>query len=522
MRREQNGSTEWRSALDEKSGRTYYYKASSGETTWSKPVELATGEEREEIIRKKLETKNFFAAMEATVRRKFATNSGWVVGDVPLNSGWGKSESKSDGELSSMVDDVKSCRSQSRDVSSDSKAETKDIGYFLEDITADGAKVSCSSGTKAAGRLVRTISSLDDEILTMSLTQDRTRSISTSSRGNDDFMVGMDKSVALSPARENFLASIGSPRNNRSRSPRHTVSVVPSAKNAPKGMLRRNNSMSTIFVDTTLVKPNNERTIKCVCHVLRMHMKEYNDMDPCTAFPKSDIFSDDRSYPADAAASPSKSKFVPTPASNLPSLETVTAFFSLVFFKTQMEDECIIIALIYCERLLIMTEGTLRIHGSNWRSVIFASLIMASKVWDDLSMWNVDFSNVFASSFDLRRINELELAMLDALQYNVKVKAGEYAKYYFHLRSMMAHLGYYKDSLLPDLQPLDMLSARKLQLNTQRFHDESEPMRRSISVPKNIFDLEHSKPRAGSEESYVTFPERSALVGVEQLMRQGL
>lgn len=37
-----------------------------------------------------------------------------------------------------------------------------------------------------------------------------------------------------------------------------------------------------------------------------------------------------------------------------------------------------------------------------------ASLIMSSKVWDDLSMWNADFSQV-SPSFTLRRINELEL-----------------------------------------------------------------------------------------------------------------
>jgi hypothetical protein len=53
---------------------------------------------------------------------------------------------------------------------------------------------------------------------------------------------------------------------------------------------------------------------------------------------------------------------------------------------------------------------------------------MASKVWDDLSMWNVDFSQVY-SAFDLARINALELAMLEALKYVIRVSASEYAKY---------------------------------------------------------------------------------------------
>jgi hypothetical protein len=104
-----------------------------------------------------------------------------------------------------------------------------------------------------------------------------------------------------------------------------------------------------------------------------------------------------------------------------------------------MESECIIIALIYCERLVKHTKGRLCIRFDNWRPILFTCMIMASKVWviyevftllidhinniiqmlqDDLSMWNVDFSNV-CPSFDLPRVNELEFAMLDALNYEV-------------------------------------------------------------------------------------------------------
>ena len=52
--------------------------------------------------------------------------------------------------------------------------------------------------------------------------------------------------------------------------------------------------------------------------------------------------------------------------------------------------------------------------------------------------------------------------MLDALKYYVKVSAGEYAKYYFHLRSMMARLGY-----VTDATPLDVAQARRLQVQTE-------------------------------------------------------
>ena len=147
----------------------------------------------------------------------------------------------------------------------------------------------------------------------------------------------------------------------------------------------------------------------------------------------------------------------------IPSMDEIESFINNVFNKSQLESECIIMSLIYCERLVKQTKGKLSIRYDNWRSITFACLVMASKVWDDLSMWNVDFSNV-CSSFDLQRVNELEMAMLDIMSYRIKVSASEYAKYYFHLRSMMARLGMHQ---IGSNRPLDLISARKLQLATE-------------------------------------------------------
>lgn len=130
-----------------------------------------------------------------------------------------------------------------------------------------------------------------------------------------------------------------------------------------------------------------------------------------------------------------------------------------------------------------MTKGRLTIKHDNWRSILFACMIMASKVWDDLSMWNVDFSQV-STEFDLHRINELELALLSALEYSVKVPASEYAKYYFHLRSMMARLGFHAN-LNSMLRPLDIKGAKKLELATELYENSTQmesTRRRGASV----------------------------------------
>ena len=70
-----------------------------------------------------------------------------------------------------------------------------------------------------------------------------------------------------------------------------------------------------------------------------------------------------------------------------PSLEEITAFYRDVFRRSQMETDCLIMSLIYVERLIRRTNGELRPRCGNWRSVLFSSMILASKVWDDLSMW---------------------------------------------------------------------------------------------------------------------------------------
>ena len=122
----------------------------------------------------------------------------------------------------------------------------------------------------------------------------------------------------------------------------------------------------------------------------------------------------------------------------VPSLDEITNFYWHIFRRSQMEIDCIIMSLIYVERIMHKTKGCLVPNIKNWQSLLFSCMILSSKVWDDLSMWNADFSRTspVVASFPLQRINELEIAVLSCLDYNVEVLASEYAEYYFLLRSM--------------------------------------------------------------------------------------
>lgn len=258
----------------------------------------------------------------------------------------------------------------------------------------------------------------------------------------------------LTPMSESTLSttsSFGSP--NQSTNPRRDLSKP--------SLVTKRNTCGTIYVGTTLSAPDKDAMIKCVCGVFRAHLLQSSssaaavgsgDSSPNLSPPllqdsKYAVFKDCRPH----------GDYRCLDTQSIPSLKAITDFYRSIFLRSQMEIECIIISLIYVERLIKKSKGELRPRSDNWRSILFSCMVLASKVWDDLSMWNCDFSKIGPSgmTFSLQRTNELEVALLSALEYRVKVRASEYAKYYFLLRGMLCRSGLANDDLTR-LNPLDV------------------------------------------------------------------
>lgn len=215
--------------------------------------------------------------------------------------------------------------------------------------------------------------------------------------------------------------------------------------------------------------PDDDATIKCVCGVYRAHIMQ-SELEGASGEQEPlqyRVFNDMESQQRPPNAS-SRRRFTPhvdfVAKPEPPKLEEVTKFYLDVFRRAKMEPDCIIMSLIYTERLIKATKGELRPRTNNWRSILFSCMVLSSKVCDDLSMWNVDFSQTCPAGvkFSLQRINELEIAVLTVLDYGVKVPASEYAKYYFLLRSMLIKSGLGSEPVKTS-DPLDVEGARKLQ-----------------------------------------------------------
>ena len=86
-------------------------------------------------------------------------------------------------------------------------------------------------------------------------------------------------------------------------------------------------------------------------------------------------------------------------------------------------------------------------------------------------MWNVDFSMIL-KSFTLDRINQLEVALLVALDFSVRVTARSYASYYFKLHAMRGDKGVAADTE----GALDMEGAKELEAisKTYEFRTQEE------------------------------------------------
>ena len=115
----------------------------------------------------------------------------------------------------------------------------------------------------------------------------------------------------------------------------------------------------------------------------------------------------------------------------------MTEFIHKVCFQSEMEYECVLAAVVFMERLLVMSEGQLELTPLNWKGVVLSCMILASKVFDDFAMFNADYCCIFPGLL-VSRVNELEVALLEALQHRLWVSQRQYAEMHFRMQDMIA------------------------------------------------------------------------------------
>uniref|UniRef100_A0A3B3ZIQ0 Cyclin-like domain-containing protein n=1 Tax=Periophthalmus magnuspinnatus TaxID=409849 RepID=A0A3B3ZIQ0_9GOBI len=212
-------------------------------------------------------------------------------------------------------------------------------------------------------------------------------------------------------------------------------------------------SCSTIFIDdSTVSQPNLKSTIKCVTLAIYYHIKNREPVpeEYCRIDPEHKL---------------------------------IYRFVRTLFSAAQLTAECAIVTLVYLERLLTYAE--LDICPANWKRIVLGAILLASKVWDDQAVWNVDYCQIL-KDITVEDMNEMERHFLELLQFNINVPASVYAKYYFDLRQLADD-----NNLSFPLEPLNNQRAQKLEaisrLCEDKYKDLSRAaMRRSFSADNLI------------------------------------
>ena len=116
-----------------------------------------------------------------------------------------------------------------------------------------------------------------------------------------------------------------------------------------------------------------------------------------------------------------------------PTSQDVMRFIRSMMDKMQLTTECVVIGLIYLE--LIMLKGKIEIRDFNWKPLVFTATLLASKFWEDIIWYNVDFVDTL-KIYSLKSINRLESEFLSLCDYNIYVSAEKYKQYQAQVRAM--------------------------------------------------------------------------------------
>ncbi|XP_026885504.2 cyclin-Y isoform X2 [Electrophorus electricus] len=241
----------------------------------------------------------------------------------------------------------------------------------------------------------------------------------------------------------------------------HLTHILESKQHPSGPMRRKYSSCSTIFLDdSTVSQPNLKYTIKCVSLAIYYHIKN-RDVDGRTLL---DIF-DEKLHPL------SKLEVPLDYDKHDPEQKQIYRFVRTLFSAAQLTAECAIVTLVYLERLLTYAE--IDICPANWKRIVLGAILLASKVWDDQAVWNVDYCQIL-KDITVEDMNELERQFLELLQFNINVPSSVYAKYYFDLRSLSE-----ANNLSFPLEPLSRDKAQKLEAISRLCDDKYKDMRKA-------------------------------------------
>ena len=213
---------------------------------------------------------------------------------------------------------------------------------------------------------------------------------------------------------------------------------------------KKSSSSSSIFLDTTITTPNVKNIIKAVAILLKTQLNEDSTMVKKISEESDLYFFSEEKYIHDFPDYFDAQK--KENIHKIPTTEDIMDFMEALYNCVQFSPECCIICLMYIYRIIALTG--LSLQETNWRPLIFVSLMVSQKIWDDNVLPNGDFSIIYPF-FDNEQLNELEIKFMEIIQYNVYVTLSNYMTFYLNLRALVENQ--------IELKPLSKYTLNKLE-----------------------------------------------------------
>jgi len=221
------------------------------------------------------------------------------------------------------------------------------------------------------------------------------------------------------------------------------------------------NSTETLFLRNILMAPDTKQIIYCLARSLYQKLTA-NLLIPNHQIVSLPLFNELK-----------RKIFLKFP-NRFPSFHYIYKFLVKLFTARELSAECGVMAATYIDRLIVATGVTL--DHTNWRPIVFIALLLADKVWEETSVWNVDYSELF-KGLTVESINRLEREFLMKINFKLALSSSVYANYYFELRS----LSWVSDETFP-LTPLNKKMAVELEAKSMGFSNGKVNVQRTSSL----------------------------------------
>ena len=128
-------------------------------------------------------------------------------------------------------------------------------------------------------------------------------------------------------------------------------------------------------------------------------------------------------------------------SSPIPPQISIYDYLHRIKFYGEMDDNTLVIALIYIDRLCALAEITLTYH--NIHRILFTSVLIAVKYNEDKIYENKYYADI--AGIHVKELNYLEFDFCDKMKFTLFITKNEFDKYESYLHGIISNVRYNKE-----------------------------------------------------------------------------